>query len=407
MGDIVSLKTGNIVNVIKAVKNHAPITKGEISERIGITAVSAHNIVNDLLEHNIIEEAGVASKSGNTCGRRAAYYELNPAFGYVIGQRMTRGAIETGIYSFDSKCLAYENIDIPVLGPDATIRAMVGEMEKMISSSGIGMKEVIGAGVTWPGQVDYASGTIINLPNNPGYEGIQAKHIMERHMAFPIFMDNDVKSVVFALKWQKSEYATDDFVYFASKPEGVGSGVLCEGKLLRGDRNNAGEIAHVRFIIDGQSVSVENFLQDYKLFEKCRVLLEEANALPRGSNFGPDSVISLANERDGTVMSVLNSALTIIMMCIDIFVKMYDPRYILLNIEWLKRTPELYETLAEMFRRDFVGTSYDRISMTMVDIEHLETLGAATLFFNDFFTNKTAHNSLFKYCVELLKKRGK
>jgi hypothetical protein len=172
--------------------------------------------------------------------------------------------------------------------------------------------------------------------------------------------------------------------------------------------NNSWEIGHVNLMIDGEYSSMESFLTDSSLTEKCHSRLNEAGQLPEsGVQFGIEEVISLVNGGNEVVLGVLRKVLDIILMGIDICVKAYDQYRIFLNIEWLRRTPTLRESLLHMFRKNFSGVSYGHLSVKMLEVPHLETLGAATLFFDDFFANKTTRNSLFDYCGELLKKRRK
>jgi len=153
---------------------------------------------------------------------------------------------------------------------------------------------------------------------------------------------------------------------------------------------------------------MENFLTDSSLIEKCGSRLAASGQLPLpDERVDLEDMISLANGGNETVLEILRKTLEIILMSVDICVRAYDPYCVFLNIEWLRRTPGLYKLLIQMFRKNFSSVSYRGLSIKMLDVPHLETLGAATLLFNDFFTNKTTRNSLFNYCGEVLKKRGK
>jgi predicted NBD/HSP70 family sugar kinase len=405
MGDIVSLKTRNLVGVLSAIKRHGSVTKSDISDHVGITSVSAHNIVNDLLQQNVIKETDTTpgSESGNR--GRAVAYELNPDFGYVVGQRMIRGVIETAIYSFDSKRMTASRIDISTDDPNSTIQRMIDEIKKLIGSSGTRQDKIMGVGVTWPGQVDFKHGVILHLPNNSAYQGIRVKQIMRCQIPFPIFTDNDNKGIVRALKWLYTKQVPDDFVYFACKPDGVGSAMLSEGKLLRGHNNNAGEIGHIKLLTNGARASIENLLQENRLVEKCKLRLEKLNLSRNTEEFGLDEVISMANDGNEIVLSVLREALAIVMIAVDIFVKIHDPGRVMLDIEWLGKIPALWNEFTQMMRENFPISSYSHLVVEMCDTPNLATLGAATLLFDDFFTNKTTQNELFRYCGEILKRR--
>jgi predicted NBD/HSP70 family sugar kinase len=120
-----------------------------------------------------------------------------------------------------------------------------------------------------------------------------------------------------------------------------------------------------------------------------------------------DEVISLALAGDDIALGVLRKALDVILISVDICVKAYDPEGIFLDVWWMRRAPELFERFSGMVREHFAGVSYSHLTVEAPGVEHIETFGAAALLFDDFFTNKTTRNRLFRYCDEVLKRRGK
>ncbi|MBC8571233.1 ROK family protein [Zongyangia hominis] len=403
MGNIISLKIRNTVNALALIKREGPITKNEISKKIGITSVSSHNIVNDLLDQNVIREATDTSNAVTSGGRKAVSYELNPDFGMVVGQRMVLGRIETGLYDFQSACIAYRERRVSETNPDVILRLMVDEIQELLEENGIVPAQVIGAGVTWPGQVNDMTGVILNLPNIPGYRGLEAKLIMEQRLGFPVYIGNDVKGMVLALKWM-GYCGTDSLAYFSSGPEGVGCGVINEGRLLSGFNHNAGELAHIQVDFHGKMASFEQILLYAKVIDRCRAALKEAGEAVE-EDFDLDAMVDLANEGSEPVLRVLREALSYIKMCMDILVKLLDPHFLLWQVEWLARIPALRQELEQIVRESFSNVSYCYLQIQMCDIDRLSTLGAAALLFDNFFTNKTSKNRLFAYNSEILSKR--
>lgn len=404
MGNIISLKIRNTVNALALIKREGPITKNEISKKIGITSVSSHNIVHDLLDQNVIRETSEGTNVASSGGRKAVRYELNPAFGYVVGQRMVMGRIETGIYDFMSGCIAYRERRVTEMNPDRILRWMVEEVRELLEENKIAREQVIGAGVSWPGQVNDSTGVIINLPNIPGYQGLEAKIIMEQQLGFPVYIGNDVKGMVLALKWL-GYCGTDSLAYFSSGPEGVGCGVINDGRLLGGFNHNAGELAHIKVDYHGKMTRIEEILLYSEIVGRCRGALQARGETPAAGKFDLEEVIRLANGGNEPVLEVLREAVSYIRMCMDILVKLLDPHFLLWQVEWLARVPALKEELMKKAKESFSSVSYCYLQIQMCDIEHLSTLGAAALLFDNFFTNKSSNNRLFAYNSEILNKR--
>ncbi len=98
-------------------------------------------------------------------------------------------------------------------------------------------------GFAIPGEVD-PNGACWQLPNVPGFAGINIQHELERRVSCPVIVENDATVAAFgeALHGWGKEYASFLMVTLGT---GVGGGLVLDGKLRRGSHGFAGEIGHL------------------------------------------------------------------------------------------------------------------------------------------------------------------
>jgi predicted NBD/HSP70 family sugar kinase len=113
---------------------------------------------------------------------------------------------------------------------------------KAISSHNRGSIEAVG--ITVPGLVDPA-GVAIYVPYFK-WRGIPIGDVISRGTGLPVRIDNDANSIALAELWFGRPEITDarDFIMILVA-EGVGTGIIIDGQVYRGERGAAGEFGHM------------------------------------------------------------------------------------------------------------------------------------------------------------------
>ena len=103
--------------------------------------------------------------------------------------------------------------------------------------------ESIGFG--FPGQIDYKNGVVRNSTNVPGWNNVGIAEIIKSEFGIPAFIDNDVRCATLGeLKYGAGKGAEN--LVCITVGTGIGSGLVLNGKLVRGASNAAGEIGHIK-----------------------------------------------------------------------------------------------------------------------------------------------------------------
>src|SRR4051812_15816476 len=106
---------------------------------------------------------------------------------------------------------------------------------------------VVGFGI--PSLVDFASGTSISSVHLP-LDGVPFRRLMTERLGLPVFLDND--SNLAALAEQQVGAARGSAnVVMITLGTGIGSGVVLDGRLMRGATGAAAEIGHMTIDLHG------------------------------------------------------------------------------------------------------------------------------------------------------------
>ncbi|MDH7515641.1 MAG: ROK family protein [Bacteroidota bacterium] len=141
-------------------------------------------------------------------------------------------------------------------GPSAVIEAVhrvVGELLRLSSDCGNAAR--IGIGV--PGSVDHESGVVLCPPNLPGWERVPLARIVEAKWGMPVSIDNDANCAALAEARFGAGRGHRSFIAL-TLGTGVGSGIVLDGALYRGERGFGGEFGHMTIDYNGPQCNCGN-----------------------------------------------------------------------------------------------------------------------------------------------------
>jgi len=100
-------------------------------------------------------------------------------------------------------------------------------------------------GISLPGLIDPANGTAIYVPYFH-WRDLPVAEIISAATSLPVMIDNDANAVALAELWFGRPEVTDarDFILILVA-EGVGTGIIIDGQVYRGERGAAGEFGHM------------------------------------------------------------------------------------------------------------------------------------------------------------------
>lgn len=228
------IKVLNKRSVLKIVHENRPLSRSEISEITGLTPSSVTRITKELIQEGFVREIG--SEGKNTPGRRRILLDIKRdsfiSLVFDIGVNITT----YGLGYFDGSVALGGSFETPK-SPEKFFSKVKDIFERYSSE-----KKISRISFSVPGMVNMEENRILMAPNL-GWREISIGEFLK--LDVPILADNEANLSVLAEKYHAQDMKDVKEAVFIVVREGVGTGVLIDGKLYRGPTYTAGEAGHM------------------------------------------------------------------------------------------------------------------------------------------------------------------
>lgn len=236
--DVTDIKSQNIKRILNVLRTSGGTTKNEISAITGLSFSTVSNLCNELKCNNVLIEEKI---NNSTVGRIPHIQIFNCArFASVCVDFQEEGILNYSISNFAGESLYRTYFDISKIQDLSILIKLVGTTCYNILQQFNGI-QIVGAGISVPGIYDEITQLVINSAI-PVLNNAPLKELLTQALRLPCYVENE--SNLCALSIQKEYPKFNNIVYLHSST-GLGVGVICEGRLLRGKNGYAAEIAHI------------------------------------------------------------------------------------------------------------------------------------------------------------------
>ena len=235
------LKDLNERTVLEAIRASAPISRAEISRRVGISKPTVSQALQSLLGAGLVRETEHAG-SGPSYG--ATFFEPVPEAAFVLGLDLGASFVRGAVCDVRGEIRARQDVELAARTADASLDAIDSLTRSLLDAADATSELVDSVVLGVPGAVD--TGGLISLAENvTGLEGESFRDELAARLAMPVAIENDINLAALGERWRGIARGVDDFV-FLSIGTGLGAGVVLHGELHRGHHGAAGELDYVR-----------------------------------------------------------------------------------------------------------------------------------------------------------------
>lgn len=245
-GSQTSLREANRGRIVDAIKRHGGLTQVELAAATGLSPATVSNIVKELSEQGVLS----TSKSMRS-GRRAQYVTLAHASGLVCGIHFSQRQLRIALA--DAAMTVLTEHEMPLARDhrsDNEIRRVGMLLADMLESVSAERDELLSVGVAVSAPMDAASGMVARPGILRGWEGVPIAESIERALNVPVAVDN-ASNLSASAEHQQGALRGHDDAMFVEVSDGIGSGILINGRLLRGATGSAGELGHTVIVENG------------------------------------------------------------------------------------------------------------------------------------------------------------
>ncbi|TCI48264.1 MULTISPECIES: ROK family transcriptional regulator [unclassified Exiguobacterium] len=244
------MRTYNRSLILRLIRLHQPVSRVELAKATNLTKPTISNIVNELKEEGLVNERELGVSSG---GRRPIMLELAASDRFVIGIDATQRKLHGVVTNIHGELLDEAWHDERFDTNEEFIDAIV---TLYIQLAGKTSGDVIGLGVSVHGMVEAGAGMVLFAPRFHLHD-IPLKRELEARLKQHVFVENDVRTLALGELYFGEAIGIDEFFYVYAG-YGIGGAYVHGGELIDGEHHIAGEIGHMRIMLDGPICSCGN-----------------------------------------------------------------------------------------------------------------------------------------------------
>ena len=140
-------------------------------------------------------------------------------------------------------------------GRDAIMNDMVDAIASLREKQGA--DGLTGIGVVVPGFISLEEGVVRNCNNIPALENFPMREQLSQRLHAPVILENDANAAALGEQWIGAGRGVRDLVLL-TLGTGIGGGIICDGKMVRGFMGMAGELGHITVVPNGNPCGCGN-----------------------------------------------------------------------------------------------------------------------------------------------------
>lgn len=275
--------------VLNLIRTRQPISRADLARVSGLQRSTISLIVEQLIEENWVLEGPTGRLPR---GRWPTFLRLNDER-VIIGVDIRPTQTTVAVSDANGRFISQEVL-LTSSNPKQAIDGLI-ECIQRIKRSSHG-KKIEGIGISLPGRFDPSADRLVFAPNLK-WRDVPIRAPIAKATGLDVEIENAANACVLATVWfDRMEECRNLVVVTVS--EGIGTGILVNGRLVRGSSGMAGEFGHVPIDSDGPLCSCGS-RGCWEVFGSNRAAIRyylESTAPSNGLSF--QDLLSLADQGD-------------------------------------------------------------------------------------------------------------
>jgi predicted NBD/HSP70 family sugar kinase len=250
---LASSQTAREINrdiVLRTIHLRQPVSRADLARLTGLQASTVSLIIGQLIEEGWVSPGTLGRLPR---GRRPTFVSLDEKH-VTLAVDLRPGKANMAAIDVHGKILRRETIEFS--GPGAARGAAGSKSDLRATFNAISRtagplraafrgRLIDGVGVSVSGRVDQEAHRLVFSPN-VSWAGVDLQSELQKALKAPVLMENAANASLFAERWFGKLGDTANMIV-VSVAEGIGTGILLDGHLVRGREGMAGEFGHMPF----------------------------------------------------------------------------------------------------------------------------------------------------------------
>lgn len=374
------IKESNRKKIISLLLEKNEITKLDISRILDISITTVSTNITELKSEGIVEDVRSLESTG---GRKAIAIKLNENCRYSIGIALTPNHIKITLVNLKKKIVEDLRIRYRSNGIENLITIIKENLDLIMKKYDLKSENLLGVGFSLPGTVDFNEG-IIKYSYLLGIKDFNLKEKFE-YLNVPVYVDNEANlSAYYEFLNRKGMLKN---LLYVSITDGLGLGIIIDGKIYRGENNSSGEFGHIKVAIDGKKCKcgAKGCLEAYT---SMNALIDNYNEISLEDISDIDEFEELYMQDDLATKKALDKYLKILGIGISNLIMLLDPNSIIIGGDINNLLADKINILKKVVYKDNLFTDENSCSISVANFKESYLLGAAMLPIEEFLEIK-------------------
>ena len=284
--------------LLRALHRDGPHSRADLAKRTGLTRATVSAVVRDLLDEHVVEELGLDPAGG--VGKPATLVGLDADGRHVVCLDLSEPSRFVGaVVNLTGKVVVRRTYNRTSMSGRAAVTLVRRICAELLADAD---RALLGIGIASPGVID-ADGVVVTAAHLD-WRQVPLRAQLTAEFGLPVAVVNDANAAALA-ELTFGEGTASNLIY-VRVDEGVGAGLVLDGRLFTGSSSAAGEIGHV--VVDpggavcacGKRGCLETEVADPLLSQRL-----EANASDAAA------ILERAGEHLGIALATVVSALDV------------------------------------------------------------------------------------------------
>jgi predicted NBD/HSP70 family sugar kinase len=330
--DHTDVRATNLAAVLGTLRREAPCSRAAIAAGTGLNKATVTSIVADLIDRRLVRET---HQTQNHVGRPATLLVLDGSAYAAIGLEVSARGLSASAYdSAGGQLLRWHRAGPGAdAGPAKTVAALTTLARRAISTVQSSGRQVLGLTVGVPGLVN-TEGSVV-LAAGLGWRDVRLRADLSASLGrpdIPVTVENDANLGALA-EHRYGPHAGDPNLIHLTGETGIGAGVICDGRPLRGNLGYVGEIGHLQIVPDGPPCGCgrRGCLEAVAGIPALLARISPAIAIEDDPKLQLEQVVRRAADNDPEVIGLLSEIGGLLGQGISILTNVLNPGTVLLG----------------------------------------------------------------------------
>ena len=242
---VASSETAREINrevLLHAIHVHQPVSRADLARLTGLQPSTVSVIIGQLIDEGWVLPGTLGRLPR---GRRPTFVTLNDRH-VTLAIDLRPGKANLGVVDINGKILGRETVPYEMHGGSRDEAAAdIARICRAARSLMAAYRDRIfqGLGVSVSGRVDQKTHRVLFSPNAP-WNQIDLYAELQKGLDLPVQMENAANACLFSERWF-GNFSDASNMIAISVSEGIGAGLLVDGRVVRGRNDMAGEFGHM------------------------------------------------------------------------------------------------------------------------------------------------------------------